>query len=55
MAGANQVPAGTWINHGWVSELIENINKAVTLGIVASGSETVTTLLANLATELGDR
>lgn len=51
MAAATQVPASPWLNKGWVVELIENINKAVAVGIVSAGSETVTTLLANLATE----
>ena len=51
MAAADQVPAGMWVNKGWIAEMIDNVNKAVALGIVASGSETVTTLLANLATE----
>lgn len=51
MAAASQVPAGPWISKGQLVELIDLVNKAVTLGIVANGSETVTTLLANLATD----
>lgn len=51
MAAASQVPAGTWLNKGQIVELIDLVNKAVTAGIVANGTETVTTLLANLATE----
>jgi uncharacterized protein involved in propanediol utilization len=51
MAAASQVPAGTWLNKGQVVELIELVNKAVAVGIVSAGSETVTVLLANLATE----
>jgi len=55
MAAASQVPAGTWINKGKLTELIADINTAVALGIVASGAETVTVLLANLATEQATR
>lgn len=55
MAAATQVPAGTWVNKGWIVELIANVNTAVALGIVSAGSETVTTLLANLATERDTR
>lgn len=54
MAAATQVPAGTWINKGFVVELSENVTKAVALGI-AAGGDTVTTLLANLATEIAAR
>ena len=54
MAAATQVPAGTWHNKGWVVELIDAVNKAVAEGI-AAGSDTVTTLLANLATERDTR
>lgn len=50
MAAATQVPAGTWINKGKIVELIEEIGKVVAIGI-AAGSDTVTVLLANLATE----
>lgn len=55
MAAATQIPAGTWPSKTWVTELAENVQKAVDLGIVANGSETVTTLLANLATEAAAR
>jgi len=51
MAAASQVPAGICISRSWCVELIALINEAVALGIVSAGSETVTTLLANLATE----
>ena len=51
MAAASQVPAGTCISKSWCVELIALVNEAVTLGVVSAGSETVTTLLANLATE----
>ncbi len=51
MAAATQVPAGTWVNKGFIVKLIDDVNTAVALGIVTSGSETVTVLLANLATE----
>lgn len=47
---ATQVPAGTWVSKGKIVELIEDVNKAVALGI-AAGGDTVTVLLANLATE----
>lgn len=50
MAAATQVPAGTWVNKGEIVELLIQVNNAVALGI-AAGSDTVTTLLANLATE----
>jgi hypothetical protein len=50
MAAASQVPAGTWVNKGKIVELIADVNTLVTLGIVAAG-DTITTLLANLATE----
>jgi hypothetical protein len=55
MAAASQIPAGTWASKTWFTELIENVEKAVALGVVANGSETVTTLLANLATEAAAR
>lgn len=54
MAAASQVPAGTWHSKGWIVELTDNINKAVAEGIFA-GSDTVTTALANLATEQATR
>ena len=54
MAAATQVPAGTWVNKGTIVELINAVNTAVALGI-AAGSDTVTTLLANLATERDTR
>jgi hypothetical protein len=50
MAAATQVPAGPWVNKGQIVELIDLVTKAVALGI-AAGGDTVTTLLANLATE----
>lgn len=50
MAAATMVPAGPWINKGICVEAIELVNKLVALGIVAAG-DTITTLLANLATE----
>lgn len=50
MAAATQVPAGTWINKGAIVELLIQVNNLVALGIVAAG-DTITTLLANLATE----
>ncbi len=54
MAAATQVPAGNWHSKGWCQELIDILNKAVAEGIFA-GSDTVTTALANLATELATR
>ena len=50
MAAASQVPAGTCISKSWCVELIALVNEAKDLGIAAAG-DTVTTLLANLATE----
>lgn len=35
----------------WYQELIDKINQALTQGSIASASGTVTTALANLATE----
>lgn len=54
MAAATTVPSGTWHSKGWVVELIANLNLAVAEGVFA-GSDTVTTALANLATERDDR
>jgi hypothetical protein len=54
MAAATQVPAGTWVNKGKIVELIADVNTVVALGIAAAG-DTVTTLLANLATERDTR
>lgn len=50
MAAATQVPAGTWQGKSELVELIDKVNKAVAQGVAAT-SDTVTTLLANLATE----
>lgn len=55
MAAATQVPATPWPSKSWIVELIANVNLAVTMGIVASTSETVATLLTHLATEQNDR
>jgi hypothetical protein len=54
MAAATQVPAGTWHGKGWIVQLTADINTAVAEGIFA-GSDTVTTALANLATEQATR
>lgn len=54
MAAASQVPAGTWHSKGWCVELIALLNTAVLEGVFAA-SDTVTTALANLATERDTR
>ncbi len=54
MAAATQVPAGTWISKGKCAELVADVNTLVTLGVVGA-SDTITTLLANLATEQATR
>jgi hypothetical protein len=54
MAAASQVPAGAGVSKTFITELIVNINLAVTLGVFA-GSDTVTTALANLATDQAAR
>jgi hypothetical protein len=55
MAAASQVPATPWPGKSWMVELSDNVNKAVTMGIVSATSETVATLLTHLATEISDR
>ncbi len=55
MGAASQVPATSFPSKSWCVELIDNINKAVSFGIVSATSETVAVLLTHLATERDDR
>ena len=54
MAAASQVPAGNWHSKSTIQEVILILNTLITEGVFA-GSDTVTTALANLATELATR
>lgn len=54
MAAATQVPAATWASKTWAQELLDNINKAVSLGIFAT-SDLVSAAKTNLQTEIDAR